>query len=52
MDEENGMAKRPVAGIPENSIDKILKEMVGFNNKIEPYYMPAPRWRKSMGRLY
>lgn len=40
VDEENGMAKRPVAGIPENSIDKILKEMVGFNNKIEPYYMP------------
>ena len=40
VDEENGMAKRPIAGIPENSIDKILKEMVGFNNKIEPYYMP------------
>lgn len=35
-----GWLKRPVAGIPENSIDKILKEMVGFNNKIEPYYMP------------
>lgn len=56
VDEENGMAKRPVAGIPENSIDKILKEMVGFNNKIEPYYMPphlggGSRWEDYISYL-
>lgn len=39
VDEENGMAKRPVAGIPEILLINI-ERMVGFNNKIEPYYMP------------
>lgn len=39
VDEENGMAKRPVEGLPLESIDRILKEMVGFNNKLEPFYM-------------
>jgi ATP-dependent DNA helicase RecG len=38
VEEENGIAKRPVKGIPEDSIDKILKEMVGFDQKIEPQY--------------
>ena len=40
VEEENGIAKRPIKGISASSIDKIQKEMVGFNNKIEPYYMP------------
>lgn len=40
VEEENGIAKRPVTGIPVDSLDKIQKEMIGFNNKIEPYYMP------------
>lgn len=40
VEEENGIAKRPVTGIPVESLDKIQKEMIGFNNKIEPYYMP------------
>lgn len=39
VDEENGIAKRPVEGLPEESLDRILKEMIGFNNKIEPFYM-------------
>ncbi|WP_303179340.1 RNA-binding domain-containing protein [uncultured Butyricimonas sp.] len=40
VEEENGIAKRPVTGVSEESIDRILRDMVGFNNKIEPYYMP------------
>lgn len=40
VEEENGIAKRPVKGLPTNEIDGILKDMVGFNNKINPYYMP------------
>lgn len=37
--DENGIAKRPVKGIPLESIDEILKSMVGYDNKINPYYM-------------
>ena len=40
VEEENGVAKRPVMGVPAEKIDGILKEMVGYNNKINPYYMP------------
>lgn len=40
VEEEKGVAKRPVKGLPSNEIDGILKDMVGFNNKINPYYMP------------
>ena len=29
-----------MTGVSEESIDKILRDIVGFNNKIEPYYMP------------
>lgn len=40
VEEENGVAKRPISGIPEKDLDKILKSMIGFNNKISPYYLP------------
>ena len=40
VEEEKGIAKRPVKGLPTSEIDGILKDMVGFNNKINPYYMP------------
>lgn len=40
VEEENGSAKRPVKGIPSDKIDGILKDIVGYNNKINPYYMP------------
>jgi ATP-dependent DNA helicase RecG len=40
VEEENGIAKRPVTGIPDAELDKIQKAMVGFNNKLNPYYMP------------
>jgi len=35
---ERGVAKRPVCGIKDEEIDRILKDMVGFNNKFDPYY--------------
>lgn len=34
------MAIRPVEGVPIERIDNILQEMVGYNNKISPYYLP------------
>ena len=39
-DEETGMAIRPVEGVPVEKIDGILKDMVGYNNKFAPYYLP------------
>ena len=39
-DEKTGMAIRPVEGIPIEKIDGILQEMVRYNNKISPYYLP------------
>lgn len=39
-DEKTGMAIRPVEGLPLEKIDKILQEMVGYNNKLSPYYLP------------
>ena len=40
VEEKNGMAKRPVLGVPEEQLDKIQQQMVGFNNKFVPYYQP------------
>ena len=40
VEEENGMAKRPVKGIPIEQLDQIQREMIGFNNMMEPYYFP------------
>lgn len=39
VEEENGIAKRPVKGINENDIDRILKEMMGYDAKISPSYL-------------
>jgi hypothetical protein len=38
--QDNGLAKRPVAGINIEAVDGILKQMVGFNNMFDPYYLP------------
>lgn len=38
--DKSGVAIRPIEGLPEDKIDGILQEMVGYNNKIAPYYMP------------
>ena len=32
--DENGLAKRPVKGLPVESIDEIMKDMVGYDKKI------------------
>lgn len=39
-EDECGIAKRPVAGINIEQVDHILKQMVGFNNMFDPYYLP------------
>lgn len=39
VEEENGVAKRPVKGISVTSIDQILKDMVGYDVKISPSYL-------------
>lgn len=51
VEEENGKAKRPVKGITENHLDKIQKEMVGFNNKIDPYYLPRTSVEEIDGKI-
>ena len=40
VEAENGVAKRPVCGVPAEQQDKILKEIVQFNSMIEPTYAP------------
>ena len=39
-EEDTGLAIRPVEGVPIELIDGILQDMVGFNNKMSPYYLP------------
>ena len=39
VEEENGIAKRPVKGLDENEIDRIMKEMVSYDAKISPSYL-------------
>lgn len=39
VEEERGIAKRPVKGIDESEIDTILKDMVGYDAKISPTYL-------------
>ena len=50
VEEERGMAKRPVTGIQPEAIDGILKQMVGLNNLIDPYYMPRTSVEEVDGR--
>lgn len=38
VEEQEGIAVRPVKGIPTRELDFIQQKMVEFNNKIEPYY--------------
>ncbi len=40
VEEEHGIAKRPVKGIQKEVLDKIQREMVGYNKKIVPAYFP------------
>lgn len=38
VEEENGIAKRPVKGLPDIEIDRIQKDMIGYDAKISPEY--------------
>lgn len=38
VEEENGIAKRPVRGLEEGELDRIQKDIIGYDNKIKPYY--------------
>lgn len=40
VEEKNGVAKRPVKGLPEYMLDSIQKDMLGYNNLISPPYFP------------
>ncbi|MCQ2272278.1 MAG: putative DNA binding domain-containing protein [Bacteroidales bacterium] len=40
VEEENGIAKRPVCGIHENALDKIQREIHQYNQLLEPLYVP------------
>ena len=40
VEEKDGMAVRPVKGLPIEQLDKIQRKMIGFNNLIQPFYAP------------
>ena len=40
VEESAGVAVRPVKGIPIEQLDKIQREIVNFNNLIDPFYSP------------
>ncbi len=40
VEENNGVAIRPVKGISEKMLDKIQKEILQYNHLIEPLYAP------------
>lgn len=40
IDEENGRPVLPPVGLQEDELDKIQKEIIGFNNLINPSYHP------------
>lgn len=40
VEENNGIAVRPVKGIPDEQLDKIQREILQYNHMIEPFYAP------------
>ncbi|MCI6893980.1 MAG: putative DNA binding domain-containing protein [Bacteroidales bacterium] len=40
VEEENGVAVRPVKGLKDNQLDKIQREMIHYNAMLEPVYSP------------
>ena len=40
VEEENGVAKRPVCGVPEASLDRIQHDIHQYNQLMEPLYAP------------
>jgi ATP-dependent DNA helicase RecG len=50
VEEKDGRPVRPVKGIDISQIDRIGKEMVGFNNLITPYYQPRTFFEQVDGK--
>lgn len=50
VEEENGIAKRPVSGLATEQIDSILRDMNNYNNKLNPYYLPRTETAKVDGK--
>ncbi len=40
VEEKDGYAVRPVKGINPDSIERIKREIIGYNNLVQPYYQP------------
>lgn len=40
VEEDKGIAKRPIKGLTTEQISEIQKKMIGFNNLIKPEYFP------------
>ncbi|MBQ6753820.1 MAG: putative DNA binding domain-containing protein [Bacteroidales bacterium] len=40
IEEENGVAKRPVEGLLTSQLDKIQRDILQYNQLIEPFYAP------------
>ncbi len=38
--EKDGAAQRPVKGLPDEQLDKIQREILQYNQMMEPLYMP------------
>ena len=49
-EERTGIAKRPVYGLPIEELNGIQRDMIGYNNKIEPYFMPRIDLQEVDGR--
>lgn len=50
VEEEAGIAKRPVVGVPTEQIDGIQRQMVGYNSLISPNYPPRVSVEEVDGR--
>ena len=50
VEEENGVAKLPVQGIPLEQIDAIQRNMIGLNNLIKPVYSPKLSIEETNGK--
>lgn len=40
VEEENGIPKRPLKGVPVDKVDEYLKDMLNSCKRIQPEYMP------------
>ena len=50
VEEENGFAKRPVCGLSDESLDKIQREILQYNQLMEPFYAPRLSLEEIDGR--